>query len=183
MNKVSLNSWEDGIQLLKDLKASKSLINHHELVIQTSEKTLDYLPSSLNHLIDRNLVLIGCSIHDIGKIIKPSEEIRSGKNHEIAGKDFLLSLGVSPKIARYCIIHSLPEEKLYLEELLVGISDNLWKGSRDLSKELWLYQKCTALLNQKDELLFKKLDDVFEQIVEESFRSYKEYLKVNRVSV
>lgn len=156
MNKVSLNSWEDGIRLLKDLKASKSLINHHELVVETAERILDRLPSSVKHSIDRNSVLIGCSVHDIGKIIRPSEENKSGEDHELAGRDFLLSIGLSPKIARYCMIHTLPEEKLYLEELVVGISDNLWKGSRDLSKELWLYQKCTALLNHKDALLFKK---------------------------
>ncbi|XDD52205.1 HD domain-containing protein [Leptospira sp. WS92.C1] len=180
---MKIHNEKEGLQLLKDLKASKSLINHHELVVETVERTLDRLPSSIKHLIDRNLVLIGCSLHDIGKVRKSSEESNSGKDHELAGRNLLLSLGVSPKIARYCMIHSLPEEKLYLEELLVGIADNLWKGSRDLSKELCFYQKSTALLNRKDELLFKKLDDVFEQISDENFRSYKEYLKVNRVSV
>lgn len=183
MNRVFLDSRRDGIQLLKDLKASRSLINHHELVIETAERILDRLPTVVKRLIDRDSVLIGCSVHDIGKIIKPAEENKPGKNHELAGRDLLLSLGVSPKIARYCMIHSLPEENLYLEELLVGITDNLWKGSRDLSKELCFYQKSTTLLNHKDELLFKKLDDVFERLSDENFRSYKEYLKENRVSV
>ncbi|MCG6192299.1 HD domain-containing protein [Leptospira sp. FAT2] len=183
MNKVIIDSWKDGIELLKSLKASKSIIDHHETVVETAEKLLDQLPTVVKRLIDRNIVLIGSSLHDCGKITKPLEEVKSGKAHELSGKKLLLSLGVSHKIARFCMIHSLTMETLYLEELLVGIADNLWKGSRDLSKELCFYHKIAVLLNQKDELLFQKMDDVFERISEENFQNYKEYLKVNRVSV
>ena len=51
-------------------------------------------------------MLFGAATHDIGKTPHPAELSGPGSAHEEAGRELLLSLGGSPRLARFAATHA-----------------------------------------------------------------------------
>lgn len=151
-------------QLLQALGASKRLLVHHQLVGEAVEELLDSLaPLDLNIQVD--LVRLGASIHDAGKILYPGELTTPGNQHEPVGEQMLLEVGVQPEIARCCLSHARYESmEVCLEELLVALSDKLWKGKRVAKLELRVIDEIATALGKTRWDVYLDLDECFEKI-------------------
>ncbi|GAA2544417.1 HD domain-containing protein [Winogradskya consettensis] len=83
---------------------------------------------------DTTSVLFGAATHDIGKTIHSSELSQPGHLHEDAGRELLLSYGVPWHLARFAGTHGSswhPDSTgVDLEDLLVSLADQVWKGAR-----------------------------------------------------
>lgn len=121
-------------ELLASLGAPPHLRRHAQLVWETAIALLDglerLLPGAIVDL-DQELVQAGAILHDAGKILHPEELHRPGHAHEEAGEALLREHGVSQELARICVRHAQwASYTCSREELLVALSDKLWKGKR-----------------------------------------------------
>jgi len=143
---MTINNQNDAYNIMKNLGAPKRLIQHSELVKEAAEELISGL-YDLSEKIDFEFVRIGVILHDIGKI-KYKEEIYSneGNFHAIEGEKILLKIGISKKIARCCVSHNnYNNMKCSIEELLIALSDKLWKGKRDKELELKVIDELACL--------------------------------------
>lgn len=160
-----LQTVDDAFQLLQRLGASPLLILHHRLVAEAAEELLKGWPQKFNIDIDWRKVLLGSALHDAGKVIHPEEISGPGKTHGKAGRDWLIQNGVDPSIACFCDTHiDWNRTGLKMEDFIVMLADNLWKGQRCTELEE-LTIKCVAKLVSADYWeVFMKLDTLFETI-------------------
>jgi hypothetical protein len=104
-------------------------------------------------------------LHDAGEIQQPQELSQPGTLHEKAGEALLLSQGVRPEVARFCVSHvqwNLPG--ISLEERVVALADKLWKGKREPDLELDVIDEVAARLGGSRWDVFEALDNTFEKI-------------------
>lgn len=149
---------------MKRLEAPKSLFVHAKLVSEALEEIIGFL-SKYNLPIDYNFVRLGVVLHDAGKIAHPMEFSESGNKHEAEGNRILLENGVAPELAQCCISHAqYDENECSIEELLVALSDTLWKGTRVEKLELEIVDKIAALMGKERWDIFLELDDCFESV-------------------
>jgi hypothetical protein len=117
--------------------------------------------------IDEPAVHLGAAIHDIGKVIHPHELMEPGDSHEEAGRRLLLEHGWSEASARFTVTHGC---KLGandpLEDLLVAIADNIWKGTRNEALEQALVAHIAHLSGQEPWRVWLTLDDVLSDLAE-----------------
>ncbi|APR81553.1 Hypothetical protein A7982_06902 [Minicystis rosea] len=77
----------------------------------------------------------------------------------------MLDHGVDPQIARCCLSHARwADMDVSLEELLVALSDKLWKGVRNAELERRVVEAVAAKLGRDFWDLFVDLDSTFEEI-------------------
>jgi putative nucleotidyltransferase with HDIG domain len=158
----TLETKEDAVELLRNIGTTDKLIKHVELVGEAGEQIIKKLEEK-KIKIDKNYVRIGIILHDVGKILHPNELKEKGNKHEEAGEKLLLEKGVEPKYARCCRSHAQWNEmECSLEELLVALSDNLWKGSRKEALENLVINRLAVLLNCDYWDLFIEFDSFFE---------------------
>ena len=164
MEIVLLKSTQEALTLLKILGAPDRLIKYLILVGEAGEELIQKL-NSLGIKFDNSFVHIGIAVHDAGKILHPNELTGKGNLHEPAGEKLLLAHGVQPEIARCCLSHARYNVlDVSFEELLVALSDKLWKGKREPDLELRVIDNAASLLNQDRWDLFSELDNCFESI-------------------
>ncbi|MEZ4223539.1 MAG: HD domain-containing protein [Polyangiaceae bacterium] len=158
------NSVASARELLQQLGAPPHLIRHVELVGEAGERLVAVI-ASLGVRANSELVRVGIVVHDAGKILHPDELHVPGAAHEPAGQDLLLQHGVSDEVARICVTHAQwSNHSVSLEELLVALSDKLWKGVRNLELEERVVREVARSLGKDYWDLFVELDNVFEQI-------------------
>lgn len=151
-------------ELLQALGAAPRLLRHVELVGEAAELLLQKL-AGLGARVDTELVRIGVVLHDAGKTVHPAELDRPGAAHEPAGEALLLSHGVTADVARVCVSHARWHEMtVSLEELLVALSDKLWKGVRKSDLEEQVIDRVANALGKSRWDLFIQLDSCFERI-------------------
>lgn len=159
-----LKSVEDAQLLLESLDAPIRLLTHLRLVGEAADLLIQKL-EALGVGIDAELVRLGAAVHDAGKIIHPAELSGEGNLHERAGEELLLSHDVQSEIARCCVSHARYETmKVSLEELLVALSDKLWKGKREENLELRVIDEAAMRLGKDRWDVFSELDSCFEKI-------------------
>jgi hypothetical protein len=159
-----IKSPDDAFKLLHQLQAPQHLITHVTLVSEAAVELLQYM-ETLKLPVDRNLVLIGVALHDVGKIEFQEEMYAAGSRHEQAGQQKLLALGVDPAIAHCCVSHGQwMQMPCGLEELLIALSDKLWKGKRVKALEDMVIQRIVDILQKDFWDIFPDLDACFEQI-------------------
>jgi hypothetical protein len=119
-------------ELLLDLQAPPLLVAHLRLVHDVAWSLTDAIgrrrPAAP---FDTTAVLFGAASHDIGKVHHPEELSAPGSAHEAAGERLLLRYGVPQHLARFAGTHgswTAPERTL--DDLLVSLADQVWKGSR-----------------------------------------------------
>jgi hypothetical protein len=124
-------------------------------------------------VFDEAAVLFGAATHDIGKALAPSELSQPGKTHELLGEDLLLRHGVPPTLARFARTHGLPvdDDSLTNDDLLVILSDTVWKGRRDGPLEDVITKALTRsgtpawrAFDRLDAILTKVVDDADERL-------------------
>lgn len=157
-------------ELLSKLDAPDRLKKHLQLVHAVTNELLSHIQQKWPEMtLDKELVLFGASTHDIGKSKVQSELFESGKKHEAIGHEMLLTLGFSEEQSRFAFTHgNWEEENLPLEDLLVSLSDKIWKGKRiDLLEE-----KVTQKISEKTETefweVYGSLDEIVSRVCVES---------------
>lgn len=120
-------------RLCVELKAPPRLIAHLTLVHDAAYELVQGLKSRFpGFQFGHDAVLVGASTHDLGKILHPSELIGPGHRHEEDSPEFLEQHGVPPHLARFARTHATwDREQVEIEDLLVALADNVWKGQRN----------------------------------------------------
>jgi hypothetical protein len=95
--------------------------------------------------VDEHCVVAGARLHDIGKVLVPSELVGPGTEHEAAGLNMLVELGVPEPVARAAWVHGFWANRgESLEDLLVALADKLRKGARHDELERAVVQTIAA---------------------------------------
>jgi hypothetical protein len=118
--------------LLRLVSAPPRLIAHLVLVHDVASRLVELLSQAFpNVALDG--VLFGAATHDLGKAHYIAELVRPGKEHERRGVDLLLAMGISQDRARFAYTHGNWDtvQNVTLEDLLVALADNCWKGKRE----------------------------------------------------
>lgn len=159
-----LSSPQAAYALLDTLGAPAHLKTHVMLVGEAAELLIEAC-EQLGLTLDFEFIRIGVVIHDIGKIVHPLEMTGPGSEHETTGEQLLLKHGVSPKIAKVCLSHARWHQMdTSLEELIIALSDKLWKGKRVEALELEVVDQIATRLALQRWDLFSELDLQFETI-------------------
>ena len=155
---------KEAFGILDKLNAPEHLKRHVSLVGEAADLIIKYLDE---HEIKLRMDFIrsGVVIHDIGKIVHPHEMTGAGSNHEPEGQKILSEMGYSSELARVCISHAQWHKMdCSDEELVIALSDKLWKGKRVPDLELRVIDRI-AILRGKDRWdIFEELDSLFENI-------------------
>ena len=99
---------------------------------------------------------------DFSKIKFPDELTGPGRQHE--DDAFLREHGVEPRLARFCRTHSRWDEELPIEDLLVALSDCVWKGQRIDELEKQVINKIAEQTGVEEWEVFSGLDALLEEI-------------------
>ncbi len=140
------------------------MILHVKLVGEAGELLIDQI-EKFNIQFDKEFIRLGIVFHDAGKIVYQNEIFEKGKNHETAGEKLLIENGINPKLARCCRSHgNWKSMDCSFEELIVALSDKLWKGKRESELEKQVVNKI-AEIGKKDEWdTYVEMDSCFEEI-------------------
>ncbi len=161
---LMLKSTKDAQLLLESLDAPVRLLTHLRLVGEAAEHLVLAL-EEMGITFKAELVRLGASIHDAGKIVHPAELSGKGNLHELAGEELLLRHGVQSDVARCCVSHARYEAmEVSFEELLVALSDKLWKGKREENLELRVIDEVAMRLGKDRWDVFSDLDSCFERV-------------------
>lgn len=159
---------------LRDLQAPPRLVRHLEVVHATARSLLDGLRAIWpGLLVDRELVLFGAAVHDLGKCLFPEELTGPGRRHEEAGYELLLELGVPPSRARFARTHGAPAG-LELEDLLVALADKIWRGRRDDSLEREVVGKVAVCAGVSAWEAYAGLDELLVGLAEDASERLRE---------
>ena len=157
---------EEALQLLETLGAGPWLVRHHALVVEAGRGLLEALPQACLAHVDRDAVLLGCALHDAGKLLHPAEQHAPGHAHEQAGRALLEARGVPAAISRFCVTHAVWSGSSAPEDLLVALADKLWKGRREEALEELLVRKLAAASGLSFWEAWPELAAAFEQVAE-----------------
>jgi len=114
---------------------------------------------------DRDAVLVGAAIHDIGKTIHIAELSGPGALHEQAGYQLLLDDGIEERLARFARTHAAwTEPTNQIEDLLVSLADKVWKAKRVEDLEQLVLDRIVAAHGRALWEAFQHLDDLLDQI-------------------
>lgn len=154
----------EALVLLREIGAPPRLYRHAELVGEAADLLLDGL-KRFNAQIDEDYVRVGAALHDIGKLINPTELLGPGSQHESDGERLLLSHGATPDVARVCRSHAQWDTVAEtFEELLIALSDKLWKGARVARLEELVIDHLAQSLQKDRWHCFTELDTLFENV-------------------
>lgn len=157
---------EDAKQLLTTLKAPPRLMAHLALVHDAAFEILDSLQRRWPDLqIDADSVLFGAATHDAGKCLHPNELTGPGNRHEQDGPGLLEQYGVSQSRSRFAQTHGTwSHPDLAVEDLLVALADNCWKGSRNEDLESKVAERIAGSLGIEIWEAFMGLDEIVAQV-------------------
>lgn len=155
--------------IFKELAIPPRLYAHSLLVHDVANKLVEAMTSTWENLnIDKNSVLFGAAIHDIGKCTHTNELSEKGHKHEQEGKRLLISLGVPEEKAKFAVTHATWFEKSTIEELMVSLADKVWKGSRIQDLEDLLIEKISTKTKTEHWEIFCLLDSIIEDITKDA---------------
>lgn len=163
-----IKTSEDAIALLHSLSAPPRLIQHHCLVLEAACELVEGLMQSFPQFIfNAQTVFIGVALHDSGKVLHHNEISGSGNQHERGGEQMLLSLGVSPEIARFCRTHAQwKSDDAVVEDWLVALADSLWKGDRNEQLETIIIKAIAQQIDKDYWDIFITVDSLFEAVAD-----------------
>lgn len=152
-------------RIIREKNAPPRLLAHLTLVHDVAVRLVNALLKKWPSLrVNRENVLLGAALHDIGKVIHPEELTGPGKRHEAAGEKLLLQLGVSADVARFARTHGERAAGLPLEDLIVKTADMVWKGTRNDSLEEALIKTITVQANNNPLHCFLFLDGLLMEL-------------------
>lgn len=120
------------IELLERLDSPERLKRHLQIVYSTASELVKQIKQEWPTItFNAELILFGAGIHDIGKSEIRSELYGKGKKHEVIGKQILENMGFTNEESRFSFTHgNWHEESIMIEDLIVSLSDKIWKGKR-----------------------------------------------------
>ena len=147
-------------------EAPLRLVKHLRLVYTTAKVLVDALESQWPNMnLNNQLICTGAAIHDIGKVLKPSEIYDKGKEHERLGESLLLEYGFDAEVARFAQTHgNWNTDKVILEDLLVTLADKIWKGNRIIALEEKVGHSIAQQLKVDYWDVYTALDKIIERI-------------------
>jgi len=159
-----LNSRKDAYAFLDSIEAPEHLKTHVKLVGEAADLLIDKC-EALGLQLNYDFIRTGVAIHDVGKINHINEMSGPGSEHEPEGEKILLEKGASPNLARVCMSHARWDKmECSVEELIIALSDKLWKGKRVEALELKVIDRLAELLHVERWDIFADLDLKFEEI-------------------
>lgn len=164
----TIETTEDAIALLISLSAPPQLVQHHRLVVEAAQELLQGIQQLFpGFTFNSQLVLKGSALHDAGKIVHQNEITGAGNDHEQDGEIMLISLGVSPEIAKFCRTHARwRSQDATVEDWLVALADTLWKGCRKEKLEASLIAAIAQRTGKDFWDIFILADSLFEEIAD-----------------
>ncbi|MFC7328507.1 HD domain-containing protein [Marinactinospora rubrisoli] len=156
---------ERAAALLEELSAPPRLAAHLRAVhaaacLLTDAVALGYPEPA----VDREAVLFGAAVHDIGKTVHVGELSAPGSAHEQAGYELLLAHGIEERLARFARTHAdWRRPGIGIEDLLVSVADKVWRGKRVDDLERLLVDRLTGP-GREPWRVFVHLDDVLQAI-------------------
>ena len=156
--------------LLAELGASPRLIAHSRFVYEAAEALVVGMAAAWPQMpLDARAVLVGAATHDVGKVLYPRELIGPGRRHEAVGPDILVARGFSGTDARFARTHGRwSGEDVAMEDLVVALADQLWKGTRNKYLELRLVARIAERSGEQQWETFMKLDDIAVEITRDA---------------
>lgn len=97
-------------------------------------------------------------------MLHPEEISTGGKRHEADGPGLLVAIGVSPYLARFANTHGSWSPASRCEDLLVSLSDQIWKGRRDQELANLVTDKVARMCHREPRFCFLELDHILAQI-------------------
>jgi putative nucleotidyltransferase with HDIG domain len=157
---------ENARRLLVELNVPPTLLAHLTIVHDVSCDLLQALDRHFPSLeIDREAIRYGAATHDVGKISYPEELGGPGHQHEQVGTELLERHGVPTDLARFARTHGIWDRSdMPLEDLLVALSDELWKGGRNDGLENLVVEKMAEMLGKEKWLVFCVVDRTCSEI-------------------
>lgn len=153
-------------RLCADLSAPNLLLGHLRLVFDVSVNLVEGVRARFPNLdFEHEAVCFGAASHDLGKVKHPNELTGPGRQHEEDGPALLEEHGVDPRLARFARTHgAFSKEKLSIEDLLVALSDAIWKGQRIDELEKQVIDKITEQTGIESWEVFSELDALLDEI-------------------
>lgn len=159
--------------LCEKLEAPLRLRAHLLLVHDVAVQLVKQMERAFPGLeFDTESVLFGAATHDLGKAVYPAELRASGHQHELEGPQILEKLGVPPARARFAWTHAAwkldPFPTLTIEDLLVSLADQSWKGKRPEILENQVVEKIRAVVGGEPWEHFEKLDAILTELTQDA---------------
>lgn len=156
--------------LFERLTVSPRLGAHLLLVYNSAVQIVDWLQDHYPELtIDVEAILFGAATHDIGKVICINELLQPGSIHEQKGYELLLSHQIDERLARFTHTHATWKNPgITLEDLLVSLSDKIWKGKRVPELEQLIVEHISITTKRKSWEIFMELDDLLDDIAKDA---------------
>jgi hypothetical protein len=151
------------VSLLERLASPPRLVAHLTLVHDVACTLIDRVDEAWPDLAyDREAVRFGAATHDIGKLAHPEELTQPGHMPEAAGESLLRSQGYPDELSRFARTHGewAGESAPQLEDALVALTDNWWRGSRNESLEGLMCQLISQQVGADQWQVFLALDDI-----------------------
>ncbi len=151
------------------VNAPPRLVAHLTLVHDVAVNLIKELHQHFPELsVDDEGIFFGAASHDIGKSLYRSELVEAGNTHELAGERLLLKMGFDERLARFARTHAAwpNDDALSLEDLLVSLADNCWKGKRIAKLETLIAERITAATGKEVWSVYILLDDILQKLAE-----------------
>lgn len=153
-------------QVLLDNHAPQRLLRHGEMITEVVQTLCRHL-LAVGIRLESELAETGAMLHDAGKLVVPEELDGPGVRHCEEGAKLLRQAGWPEKVTSFCLSHENWGASASLEELLVALADNLWKGKRVAELEERIIREVAGLSGRELWPLYTELDDLFEFIAGE----------------
>ena len=152
--------------ILGRLDAPPRLVAHLALVHDTAVELTDGILAAFPRIeIDAVAIRFGAATHDIGKLAHRNELEGPGNQHERDGALILLDLGIPEPFTRFTRTHGAWSSKpLPLDDLLVALSDTVWKGQRLEDLESLVVAQLAEMTATEPWETFSRLDGILDQI-------------------
>jgi len=153
-------------KILNQFDTPQRLIKHLTLVNSTAFLIIEELKNEWsNLLLNEKEILFGASTHDIGKVLVTDELYKKGKKHELEGFKILKELGYEDQESRFTVTHgNWRNPNLKIEDLIVCLSDKIWKGKRVNELEEQITNKISKLTKTDFWDVSMKLELILEKI-------------------
>lgn len=120
-------------EICRDVKAPPRLVAHLILVHDVAVKLAVEISTRWPEVkFNKKEISFGAATHDMGKAVCPEKLSAPGHKHEQAGVVLLEDQGVPENLARFAYTHANWQDARVtgVEDLIVALADNLWKGKR-----------------------------------------------------
>jgi len=164
---------EEAVKICQALNASSRLVAHLTLVHDVAVILVEQIQKSFPELrFDAKSVLFGAAMHDIGKAVYKAELVQPGKRHELEGVPLLKQQGVPAHLARFAYTHANWKDnpEIQIEDLLVALADNCWKGKRPVELEEEAVRVISEAMRGQPWEVFAGLDGILQQLASDADR-------------